>query len=98
MSKETIKIIREWEDDLIWCPSQCYLPIEFKGEKYTVYLRWRHDNPWQGHIWKDKDERNWSPDLLAENQFYYADRELNLAKETIIDLAEKHLNKPLTNN
>jgi len=47
-----IETTGEWHDDLIWCPSQCYLPIRVKGEDYTIYLRWRHSDPWTCDILK----------------------------------------------
>lgn len=36
----------DWEDDLIWCPSQCYKKIEYKGRQFVIYLLWRHADPW----------------------------------------------------
>ena len=41
-----IKILEGWDEDLIWCPSQCYLSISFKGKTYIIYLRWRWSDPW----------------------------------------------------
>lgn len=94
--KNKIKILGKWEEDLIWCPSQCYLPIEFNGKKYTIYLRWRHQNPWEGHIWEgawDNTEAEMSPDLFALYHEQYSDKELKLAEKRIVLLAEKYLNK-----
>jgi hypothetical protein len=40
-----------WDDDLIWCPSQCYAPVEWPdGTPAVLYLRWRHDDPWGASI------------------------------------------------
>ncbi len=37
----------EWIEHLLWCPSQCYRRIEYCGGLYTLYLRWRYEDPWQ---------------------------------------------------
>jgi len=96
------RILGEWEDDLIWCPSQCYLPIEYNNIKYFIYLRWRHDDPWecnildekQNFITRNKDEL-WF-DLFVEystegNYIYYKDSELKDAKKKAIELTKKWL-------
>lgn len=41
----------EWDDDLIWCPSQCRCNVTASdGTKAVLYLRWRWDDPWTGDI------------------------------------------------
>jgi hypothetical protein len=52
-----IRIIRcsyilhsDWQDDLIWCPSQCYKHIEYKKKHFVIYLRWRNSDPWTSQI------------------------------------------------
>ena len=59
MDSETRKVLFEkfdifsnsvWQDDLIWCPSQCYLYFNFGNKSYCVYLRWRHDDPWTADL------------------------------------------------
>ena len=42
----------EWEDDRIWCPSQCYGRFSFRETDYTVYLRWRWEDPWEATLVK----------------------------------------------
>lgn len=54
--KENIELKGEWLDDLIWCPSQCYYAFDYKGTEYTIYLRWRWDNPWTADLYKDFDK------------------------------------------
>jgi len=48
MDIHNIGFISEWEDDLIWCPSQLERqftnPITKKIN--TLYCRWRHSDPW----------------------------------------------------
>ena len=41
----------DWDDDLIWCPSQCHANVTAPdGTKAVLYLRWRWDDPWQASI------------------------------------------------
>lgn len=42
-----LQIIGNWDDDLIWCPSQCYLKVKFNKNCYIIYLRWRWNDPWE---------------------------------------------------
>ena len=91
-----MKILGKWKDDLIWCPSQCYLLVEIGDKQYTLYLRWRHQDPWQGHIIEGSLESLshsllpwWSPDLFVLYHERYSDEELDLAKEALIRLADK---------
>lgn len=42
------KFDTEWFDDLIWCPSQLerHYTNTKTGVQWTLYCRWRHDDPW----------------------------------------------------
>lgn len=42
----------KWHDSLIWCPSQLTREFEWKGKVYTLYCRWRHQNPWSFSIYE----------------------------------------------
>ena len=57
-----IRIVRGWEDSMLWCPSQCYLYFYVeKGDKkdfYMIYLRWRHEDPWTGDLFKTDEKGN----------------------------------------
>lgn len=83
-----------WVDDLIWCPSQCYGHIQYKGTDYILYLRWRWEDPWQGHIVKNaKDERLmhhdntvWSEDIFEKRGLFFTDEELDKAKLALIEI------------
>lgn len=46
----TFKIVEDWEDDLIWCPSQCYLKIKWRRRHFVIYLRWRNSDPWTAEL------------------------------------------------
>lgn len=44
----------EWDEDLIWCPSRLYATVSTsRGEKYTLYLRWSYNDPWELYIYKE---------------------------------------------
>jgi hypothetical protein len=45
-----IEIVEDWLDDLIWCPSQCYLKIIHNNRWFIIYLRWRHSDPWRAYL------------------------------------------------
>lgn len=78
-----------WRNDLICCPSQCYYWTRDKnGVDCILYMRWRWDDPWQGHIIRnakriDDDWKEWSKDILAEFDFEhdsYEDAQNKLAE------------------
>lgn len=52
--------IMDWDDSLIWCPSQCYKRIEYKGNQFVIFLRWRWRYPWTAEIVQ----------CLPDNRFY----------------------------
>jgi hypothetical protein len=86
--------IKEWFYELIWCPNQCYYYIQHNEADYILYLRWRHENPWQAYIVKNaasldgmnKDEAIWSENIFELYHFQFSDEEIELAKEKIISL------------
>lgn len=63
-----MKYIDDWDEDLIRCPSQIQRHFEYNGETYTIYLRWRWDDPWSAQIitpsgvWLDIDVCDYSHD------------------------------------
>jgi hypothetical protein len=84
----------QWEDDLIWCPSQCYAPVTYNGVYYVLYLRWRWDDPWQGHIITNartsgdvgKNHAEWSEDVFEQNGLFFRDEELGHAKAALLKI------------
>lgn len=44
-----------WKEDLIGCPSQLYCDVEQGGVNYTLYLRWRWDDPWAFSVIRNLD-------------------------------------------
>lgn len=39
-----------WQDDMLGCPSQCCRAFAWSSETHWLYLRWRYEDPWQGHV------------------------------------------------
>lgn len=58
--KGNIAIVHGWQDDLIGCPSQCYLHLTFKGWCFVLYLRWRHSDPWTAELIQCNNDDRWS--------------------------------------
>jgi hypothetical protein len=84
----------EWEDDLIWCPSQRYAPITYNSAHYVLYLRWRWDDPWQGHIIMhartsddvSSQQAEWSADVFEMQGVFFRDEELAQAKAALLKI------------
>jgi len=78
-----------WLDSMIWCPSQCYMHVvDDDGNDYVLYLRWRHEDPWQGHIIAGAsnyflEDGEWSPDLFEQHDLHFADDDVDDAKAAI---------------
>ena len=79
---------------LIWCPSQCYYHLRHNEADYILYLRWRHEDPWQGSVIKNatnlddmhKDEAIWFENIFEIHDIQFTDEEIELAKEKIISM------------
>lgn len=90
-----INVIQEWEDDLIWCPSQCYLRFQFKQMFFVLYLRWRTSDPWTATLIHCKDNEfetrtgDWFP--LAVNDF--TDDQLDQLKVDALSKTKEYLNR-----
>jgi len=52
----TTPTLNQWQEDLIWCPSQCYYYFEADGKKWCIYLRWRHSDPWTAELCECDDK------------------------------------------
>ncbi len=79
---------KEWVDDLIWCPSQCYYYFEtMSGRRFCIYLRWRHSDPWTADLvefpvntW-NWDNSTWTEIVLSKD---YIDTELEQLKLEVL--------------
>jgi hypothetical protein len=86
-----MEIKGEWNDSLIWCPSQCYLPLEYKGKKFQLYLRWRWDDPWTADLIEagetEEDKEVWHDLRIG----YHTDEQLDNCKFDALKKAEEKL-------
>ena len=101
------EIVDEWYDHLIWCPSQCYLPIRVNNENYTIYLRWRHHDPWtcsiaKGHSiilkYRNTNEKWYfiTEDLFSMYGYYFTkDDDLDKIHNAAIECAKVFLSRLL---
>jgi hypothetical protein len=70
--KSPVVVVKNWVDDLIMCPSQCYLYITYKGKIYEIYLRWRHDDPWTAELCGPlKEVKSSADDLNYKDGYSY---------------------------
>ena len=86
-----MEIINDWSDELIMCPSQCFLSIENNQEQFTIYLRWRHCDPWTCQLVPSHNGKlNYDKDWIDVNINDFSHDELEDAKKTAIALTEKY--------
>ena len=74
----------QWDDRLIWCPSQCYYYFKDKeGHIKCIYLRWRHNDPWTAEIapLNEKLEFDFNAPWENLNPPFFKDSELDQLKE-----------------
>lgn len=59
-----------WRRDLLWCPSQVTKVITYKHYDLTMYLRWRHQDPWTAEFIIENDRIiMWSQELIGDKNF-----------------------------
>ena len=78
----------QWEDDLIWCPSQCYYYYhDENGSLKCLYLRWRHRDPWTAEIIPVDEcgEFGSCDEWENMNPPFFKDSELDALKEWCIE-------------
>lgn len=90
--KTKIEIVSEWKDDLIWCPSECYLQMTFEGRYFLLYLRWRHNDPWDatliecdGDFYMHNKKYKW---VILEVE-HWKDTQIDEIKANAIEVAKK---------
>lgn len=85
----------EWEESLLWCPTQISRSVYLKGIKFTLYLRWRHVDPFQFHIFCDikKIEKEFNlgfiNDIFEKRNLYYIDDDYKKAEDEAYKIWEK---------
>jgi hypothetical protein len=95
---KTYPFLNDWIDDLIMCPSQCYLYFDYENsnqiiEDYCIYLRWRWNDPWQASLIKLDDSKKpengkWI-DLYDVG--YFKEDQLQELKEAVIGRVKNEL-------
>lgn len=89
-----IEIIGEWKEDLIWCPSQLYLPLKYGEHLFVIYLRWRHSDPWSATLIQTNDiDDITSKDTVCYNLDidYFKDHQYPDLKEYILSFVKKFI-------
>ena len=87
----------KWYCSFLGCPSQCYRAVRRDNTAHILYLRWRWEDPWQGHIVKNAwneasmsaDEAEWSEDIFEEGNLYFEESQVEEAKEALISIWRK---------
>lgn len=60
MKRNKIKWLGNWDDELIWCPSQLRRKFKLDNRVYVLYCRWRWDDPWTFSFYSDNgNHREW---------------------------------------
>ena len=80
-------IDEKWLESLIWAPSQLYRRIKCNDRLFTLYLRWRHEDPWRFYIARGdmtgEDDRAWdfvTGDLFEKYGIFRRDNEYKIAE------------------
>lgn len=73
----------QWDDSLIWCPSQCYYYFKDRNDNLKcIYLRWRHSDPWTAEIIPINEDGSFNHVQRENlNPPFFKDEELDLLKE-----------------
>lgn len=91
--EKCLGVISDWKDDLIWCPSQCYLKIKYKDRKFVLYLRWRHRDPWSADLVECRDSFDISTSMdeiwHSLKIDFFIDKELDKCKKNAFKIAMK---------
>ena len=77
--------ITGWSRSLIWCPSQVTKKVQYKNYEVTLYLRWRHNDPWSAEFIIENDHIVFWSEELIENK--------NFTEETPIRILELEMEK-----
>ena len=77
--------ITGWNRSLIWCPSQVTKKVQYKNYEVTLYLRWRHNDPWSAEFIIENDRVVFWSNELIENK--------NFTEETPIRVLELEMEK-----
>jgi hypothetical protein len=87
----------EWFCSLIWCPSQCFMHKQVGNKHYILYLRWRHQNPWQATIVENAynepsmhhEDSVWRRGLFEKRGLEFTDEEVKEARKMLLRIWEE---------
>jgi hypothetical protein len=82
-----------WDDQLIWCPSQCYLYFTWNSQLYCLYLRWRHDDPWTADLIQCVDGGIVNGEWYELDVPFHIDEDIEGIKKSGIEKTIEFLNK-----
>lgn len=85
-----------------WCPAQIYYYfLDSDGDKWCIYLRWRHQDPWTAELvhcdeeWDFQWDHPETKDILEEKEHtrgiisgYYTDEEYPALMEKALELVK----------
>jgi len=78
------EFVDEWKESLIWVPSQLYRRARCGPYLFTLYLRWRHEDPWEFYVaLGDMSGDRWefvTGDLFRERGAFFRDEEYREAE------------------
>lgn len=96
--------LNTWIEDLLhWCPAQIYYYfIDSEGERWCIYLRWRHKDPWTAELvhcdeeWEFEWDHPGTKNLLEEKAHtpgiiagYYTDEEYKALEEKALETVKQ---------
>ena len=84
------KVHEDWEDDLIWCPSQCYKKIEIDGRQFVIYLRWRWNDPWTADLVECRPDGNFN---MQETEFGWVSLNVGYFRDDQLEELKKEAEK-----
>ena len=93
-----MKVLSE-KREIIWCPSQIYIIVEWGSQPYQIYARWRHEDPWDimlsTSIGNPYDGHQW----YLENKIFFRDDDIDEIVQYMKAEAEQALKEyfPLDN-
>jgi len=87
------EFIDQWRESLLWTPSQLFRRARCGPYIFTLYLRWRYEDPWQFYValgdMSSDDTRRWefiTDDLFQRYGVFFRDEEYKEAEKRAEEL------------
>jgi len=92
-----IQVHRGWLDNMSQSPSECTFHFDYHGEPFSLYMRWRWTDPWEGRLIQGHDilRGRWTQDLFRQpmrHHFFTHDQD-GEAKAKLQELASEWLQR-----